>query len=76
MMRKRLRPLPIFCQLKFYSKSLNCKFSLLMLVLIFYIVKHDYYIVGFSAFILTNCTKSNTIIIGRAIIVHIKCYQY
>ena len=47
-----------------------------MLVLIFYIVKHAYYIVGFSVFVLTNCTKINTIIISRAIIVHIKCYQY
>lgn len=43
-----------------------------MLVLIFYIVKYGYYIVDFSIFILTNCTKSNTMIIGRGIIVHIK----
>ena len=41
-----------------------------MLVLIFYIVKYTYYIVDFSIFILINCTKSNTIIIGRGIIVH------
>ena len=47
-----------------------------MLVLIFYIVKHAYYIVNFFVYILTNCTKSDTIIISRAIIVHIKCYQY